>query len=77
MRRDLDAILLSYSPHLLTTGFRLSDVTGLLMSDVDLAAGQIVRRTLKRGKTVALELHPELRLALVKRPPENLRIKRG
>jgi integrase len=67
MRRDMEAILLTF----LTTGFRLSDVTGLLKSDVDLAAGQIVRRTLKRGKTVALELHPELRLALMKRPPEN------
>jgi len=67
MRPDMPAILLTF----LTTGFRLSDVTGFLKSDVDLIGGQIIRRTKKRDKTVALELHPELKLALMNRPMGN------
>jgi integrase len=60
MRADMKAIILTF----LATGFRISDVTGLLKSDVDFSSGHIVRRTKKRGKTVSLELHPELRSSL-------------
>jgi integrase len=65
-RPDMPAILLTF----LTTGFRLSDVVGLLKSDIDLGADHIIRRTKKRGKIVSLELHPELKAELVRAIPQ-------
>lgn len=65
-RHDLAAILLTF----LTTGFRLSDVVGLLKSDIDLEAGHIIRRTKKRGKIVSLELHSELKAELLQPIPQ-------
>lgn len=65
-RPDMPAIVLTF----LTTGFRLSDVAGLLKSDVDLAADHIIRRTKKRDKTVSLTLHPELKDELLKPFPQ-------
>jgi integrase len=61
-RPDLRAILLTF----LTTGLRISDVCGLEKASIDFTAGVIIHRTQKRGKVVALPLHPELREELEK-----------
>ena len=59
-RADLQVILLTF----LYTGLRISDVCGLERREVDFNSGQIIRRTQKRGKVVAIPLHPALESAL-------------
>jgi integrase len=64
-RPDLRAIILTF----LTCGFRISDVCGLEKNSLNFAEGTIIHRTQKRGKVVALPLHPELREELLKPRP--------
>jgi len=57
---QLRAVVLTF----LFTGLRISDVTGLQLSDLKLDERRLVRRTEKRGKMVALAIHPELFIAI-------------
>ncbi len=50
------------------TGLRLRDITGLLWESIDLDGGLLRLRTRKKGVTVTIPLHPELKEWLREQP---------
>lgn len=59
-RPDLPTIITTF----VYTGLRISDICGLERREVDFASHQIIRRTQKRNKVVAIPMHPALESGL-------------